>query len=305
MRRACRGLPLLSLEECHAARRITRPEGTLLLSGRAGAVTVAIERPAVLSPGKRCSGPDKTREGERSMHRARQSWLFPVVVLAVSGLAVGCGAKQAAPPGGGFMTAEEREAAAASAARARESGRTAPSPRRAAAGGRFGEAVEEEGVSAVQREVDEYVQRAREYESEEAERRQAEIEAMPEPDVWIALEPGAAQAAQAGAMEGQAAPAIAPGVGSVALSQFPLDLQVGQTIRIIRAGSARTRYEAGQIMSIELHGWRLQGLGGQPLATQQSGTARIWQDQPFEVYYGGSLVRRFSNTAEFRAAIAG
>ena len=238
------------------------------------------------------------------MRRARQSWLFPVVVLAVGGLAVGCGAKQAAPPGGGFMTAEEREAAA-SAARERESGRAEPRPRRAAPGGRFEEAAEEEGVSAVQREVDEYVQRAREYEREEAERRQEEIEAMPEPDIWITLEPGAAQEAQTGPAEGQAAPAITPAAGSVALSQFPLDLQVGQTIRIIRAGSARTRYEAGQIMSVELHGWRLQGLGGQPLATQQSGPARIWQDQPFEVYYGGSLVRRFSNTAEFRAAVAG
>ncbi|UCC68542.1 MAG: hypothetical protein JSV79_00990 [Armatimonadota bacterium] len=239
------------------------------------------------------------------MRCAGRSWLFPVVVLAISGLAVGCGAKQAAPPGGGFMTAEEREAAAAAAARERELGRAEPRPRRASAGGWYEEAEEEEGVSVVQREVDEYVQRAREYEREEAQRRQEEIEAMPEPDIWIALEPGAPQEAQAGYVEGQAALGIAPAAGSVALSQFPLDLQVGETIRIIRAGSARTRYEAGQIMSIELQGWRLQGLGGRPLATQQSGTARIWQDQPFEVYYGGSLVRRFSNTAEFRAAVAG
>jgi len=266
------------------------------------------------------------------MSCARLANLLIALLIVASLCSLGCGAKDRASAGGGFGTPAPAAPARPAPASAQQPAPAEPVPEAAAPAPAPPRAARTEQIS-----VDDYVAMAQQYETQEAERRQREIESMPPSTVWVPLpEAPPEETAEPESEGGEAAPGTTPAPGSAQISQCPFDLHVGSLIALRQSpGAAResgfsVRYDPGispgsqgevtcaWIKSLRgmssdhkpIYGdWTLAGIAGQLLRldvrSEGDRVRSYWVDQPFEIRYKNSPLRTFSNTAAYRAAIGG
>lgn len=119
------------------------------------------------------------------MHR-RRALVAAALLLTLAAVCIGCGPKEPPPPGGAFTDPSRP----ATATRARPSDWQAGGVPSAA-----GAVVLPPGAgpaagpdrAAVETEVDDYLQRAREYEQEQERLRQEELDSTPPSDMWVPI----------------------------------------------------------------------------------------------------------------------
>ncbi len=108
-----------------------------------------------------------------------------VCLMTLAALCIGCGPRKPAAPGGAFTDPSQpgtRSSRPAGAPALPAPGTEAPAGALPAGGtGRADDA------SSVPGEVDDYVQRAREYEQQQEDLRQQELESAPPSDMWVPM----------------------------------------------------------------------------------------------------------------------
>ncbi len=115
-----------------------------------------------------------------------------VCFLTLAALCIGCGPRKQATPGGAFT--DPSQPGTPSSRPAVRPALPPPStgpPIGALPGAAPGRA---DDASSVQREVDDYVQRAREYEQQQQELRQQELQSAPPSDMWVPMPEAPAEA---------------------------------------------------------------------------------------------------------------